>query len=253
MPPEVIETHEQTAAPAQAEQQPQETAEQGQDAFEAGFAQARGEEPPAPKSETEEKAEEQQPEEKAPEAKAEEPPLIAGLTETQLRDLLAKANRVDTIEQETNTRLRQAFGKLGEINSLVQQLQQTRGNAVSVKGLKRLSEEFPEMAKMLEEDLNEALTGAGAAPAFDQSKIDDLVSTRLTEVEDKVTKEMEKRWLSRQHKDWKEQVASADFNLWKDNVLPKEEAAVLDESWDADFVAEKLTEFKAWKDRKSVV
>jgi hypothetical protein len=240
--------------PQVTEAQTQETEAQQEAAFAAGFAEARGDEPPAeaPAAESKTEAEETQTEAAQTEEPAKPQPVLAGLTEEEIKSLLAKAGEVDGIKAETDQRVRQVFGKLGEINALVQQLQQSRSQSTGVKlapeGLKRLHAEFPEMAQMLVEDLNEALAGTSqAAATVDPTAVDTLVTERLTTLEEKLSAEMEKRWLKRQHKDWEQVVASTDFKLWKDNVLPKAEAEQLATSWDADYIAEKLTDFKDWK------
>lgn len=220
-------------------------------AMEAAFAEARGDEPPAeePKAagEPAPAESEQQPDaqvdEQQPAEEAQPPVLIAGLTEDQLKAALLKVGQVD----ELNGQLRKAFGRMGELQGHIQQLQKSGSGGVKLSAdkLKRLSSEFPEMAQMIAEDLSEAL-GSGGGPAFDPSQVDQLVSERLTAAEEKIQKEMEKRWLTRQHKDWQQVVASDDFNLWVQNVLTEEEAEQFVNSWDAEYVSEKLSEFKRW-------
>lgn len=216
-------------------------------AMEAAFAEARGDEPPAAvEAEQSPETGEQQPE-PGEEAQPEESPqvLIAGLTEDQLKAAILKAGQVD----ELNTQLRKAFGRMGELQGHIQQLRQGGGGVkLTADKLKRLSSEFPEMAEMIAEDLSEALQGSGGGAAFDPAQMDQFVTERLTASETKIHQEMEKRWLTRQHKDWQTVVNSDDFGLWVQNVLPKEEAAALGNSWDAEFISDKLSEFKSWRD-----
>lgn len=227
-------------------------------AFEAGFASVRGDEPPtqeAAPAESDDKPAvqtEAQPKEATPEPAA----VLAGMTEDQIKALLVKAGEVDGLKAETETRVRQVFGKLGELNSLVQQLQKSRSESTGVKldpsKLTRLNTEFPEMAQMLAADLAEALAASPAGQAsVDPAQVDQLVSSRLSDLEEKLQHQMEMRWLSRTHKDWQSVVGSSDFRLWKDNVLAKDEAARLDESWDAEFIGGKLSEFKDWKEKST--
>lgn len=239
----------------------QETNEQTQEqldaaeaaAFESGFANARGDEPPTEEATpTASEPPQDAPKEDEPEA----PKIVlAGMTEEQLISALAKANQVDEIRAESEQRVRQVFGKLGEVNALVQELkakqQEARqGLKLDASKLSNLSAEYPELAEMLAKDLA-GMVGSSteASPQIDPTLIDKIVSDRLKTVESEIERKLEMRALSRQHKDWETVVASPEFNLWKANVLPKEQAATLEESWDAEFVAEKLTEFKAWKDK----
>ncbi len=251
MPPEVAEQDITAQDQEQQQQQVQDDA-----SFEAGFAIARGEEPPTTETtkETAQTAEEQTQE--TEQATSQEVPpatLLAGFTEDQIKDLLAKAGQVDAIKQESEQRLRQVFGKLGEINSLVQQMQQSRGSGVKLAAdkLTRLNAEFPEMAEMLAADLGEALSVPSGA-AFDPAQLDTLVAERLTAQEAKLNAEFEKRWLSRSHKDWQTVVKSPEFIGWEDTVLDQGMADLRGDSWDADFIAERLTEFKAWQAEQSV-
>lgn len=218
-------------------------------AMEASFAESRGEEPPVTvEAEQSPETGEQQTEPVKAEAKQEV--LIAGLTEDQLKAALLKAGQVD----ELNTQLRKAFGRMGELQGHIQQLRQSSGSGgvkLSADKLKRLSSEFPEMAQMIAEDLSEALQGSGGGAAFDPAQMDQFVTERLTASETKIHQEMEKRWLTRQHKDWQTVVNSDDFGLWVQNVLPKEEAAALGNSWDAEFISDKLSEFKSWRDQSA--
>lgn len=225
--------------------------------MQSAFAEARGEEPPAsvdpapaPEAAAGPEAE-QEAQQADPVEQKQEETLLAGLNEEQIKNLFNKVGTVD----ELNGRIEKVFSKLGEFNRTIGELKQhaqsSSGVKLSADKLKRLSSEFPEMAQMIAEDLSEALQGAGGsqAPAFDPSQVDQLVSDRLSAVEKKINEEMEKRWLKRQHRDWESVVQSDDFNLWKDNVLPKDEADQLNGSWDADYISEKLTDFKSWRDK----
>ena len=109
-------------------------------AFQEGFDAARsgGELPPEP----------------------EPPKLIAGFTEDQVKELLQKAAEVDQLKARES----KMFGTLGSLKQAIDavrnQPQAPQGGPVRISGaLKRLSAEFPEMAALLSEDLNEALQG----------------------------------------------------------------------------------------------
>ena len=128
-------------------EQQQEVIEQAQDdsGFAAGFAEVRGEEPPVSEPVVEEQAssEEVQKQAEAPAAETQqddtpEQNLIAGLTDEQLRGVLAKANMVDDLV----LRIEKTHGKIGELNRTIQNLQQKNGTAqLSAGQLKRLSSE----------------------------------------------------------------------------------------------------------------
>lgn len=232
-------------------EQQQEVIDQGQDdsGFESGFAEARGEEPPVTESvSNEEPAVEQgqqQAEAPAAETPQEETPeqnLIAGLTDEQLRGVLAKANMVDDLV----VRIEKTHGKIGELNRTIQQLQQKNGSAnLSAGQLKRLSGEYPELASLLAEDLSEALagTGGGQTQQLDPSAFDARVAEQVSAVE----KKFEKKLVLRDHPDFDQVCQSDDFRLWLTTVLPPEESARLNTAWESEYVSGQITAFKTWR------
>lgn len=238
------------------EQQPETQTEVDAEAsFAAGFARARGEEVPAApevKPEPEEQAapEEQATEEAPPVESAAEAdqPLFAGLTEEQFKNVVAKANEVDALKGHTE----KAFGKIGELVKKLTALEQIKagGMKVSPDGLKRTAAAFPEMARDLAEDLNEILAqSGGGAAGVNAEQVEQTVSARVAEEVTKVRQGMQDQFLTFLHKDWKQVVRSTDYDLWTKNVLKAEDAQALENSEDALFVADKLTEFKAWKEK----
>jgi hypothetical protein len=179
-----------------------------------------------------------------PESKVETQPLTAEQVRQEL-EILREATAAD---------IRKVFGKLGEVGSIVQELRKPR-QAGPVKlpegSFKRMTEEFPEMTKYLQDDLAEVLSQLGGAPAaIDADTITQALNPRFEETLSEVDKRVERRLLRRDHPDWDKVTKSPEFADWKAKVLPPEEAAVLDESWDADFIGGKLTDFKAWKAAK---
>ena len=118
-------------------------------------------------------------------------------------------------------------------------------------GLKRMAAEFPEMAKFLQEDLAEVLGQIGGAPAAPTSEdLGALLAPRFEETLSEVDMRVEKRLLKRDHPDWEKVVKLPEFADWKSKVLPPEQAAELDDSWDADVIGTRLSEFKSWRATK---
>ena len=189
------------------------------DAFQKGFNAAQGVDEPEPKPEP-------------------EPEPI--LTPEQARELL-----------ETVAALKQRDAKVfGTIGSLKQQLDaiksQPTPQAVKLTAdkLKRLSAEFPEMAQMLSEDLSEALQGGTIDPGQVSELVEQTVSSRL----EQTSRSYEAKFLSIMHPDWKQVVASPEFEAWK-QTLDEEERDQLLNSWDAQFIAEKISAHKDWKNK----
>lgn len=185
--------------------------------LQAGFNAVNGIEPPKPEPE--------------PEVK-----LIAGYTEDQIKEAFAT---IDSLKQRES----KVFGSLGSMKQTLDSIrtqQQAPAVKVTPDSFKRLSKEFPEIAQMLAEDLGESFSGS--APVFDDTKIDERIQTSNKAIESKL--------LTIQHRDWKTVTQSDDFRGWKDS-LPPATKAELESSWDAEFLGEKISEFKEWKAKAS--
>ena len=205
-------------------------------AFEAGF-NATDIEPVVQKEEPTEKAEE------TPEPKADEPkpPEKRLLNED---DLTAIENKM---KGDFGKNFDRVFGKIGEISQKLAELQNMRAQATSLspKARERLRDEFPELETLLfDDDSKEESTPKGNTP----ERVDQLPPQSEQTIENKLSAEqlVERRLLKRDHPDWEQVVYSPDFVRWVD-TLPAAEKEQLRSSWDADYVSQKLTEFKAAK------
>jgi hypothetical protein len=112
---------------------------------------------------------------------------------------------------------------------------------LSAKARERLQADFPELAEMLFDNDSSANDDQGGyeppAQTFHPSNLPDVEEVKQT---------FERKLLNRDHPDWQTVVASEKFAAWKASELKPEEAAELDESWDADFVSSKIRDYKAW-------
>ena len=137
------------------------------------------------------------------------------------------------------------FGKIGDLQQRIDTIRATAN--ISPKAKEKLAIEFPELAQMLFDDepipTQLPRQDVVAEPVVPQVDVDELVSKKL----DETTKSFEKRILKRDHPDWEAQVETPEFATWRESVLSPEDAATLSETWDADFISAKLTEFKEWK------
>ncbi len=218
---------------------------------EAAFAsvQSDGEEQAAPVRE--------QPTEGAPAAGTEDeqqPAASAAPAAPEVVDPPWKAE-LSALREANEKNLREVYGKLGgEVGNLRKQLQQSRRPAGKVTipetGFKRLGEEFPELSKSLREDLEEVLSSGLVVEGPEAPDLTEKFESYTKETLSQVDQRVEERLLRRDHKDWKDVVSSDDFKSWVTTVLPEAEAKMLDDSWDADFISTKLTEFKTWKASK---
>lgn len=152
--------------------------------------------------------------------------------EPTIADLMAiiEANKTE------NQKLRDTvFGKVGELKQKIEAMK-TQSHGISPAARERLKADFPELADMLFEE---------AAPVEQQPvEVQPQAAAPVAEDGDR---KIERRLLTWDHRDWEQIVAGQEFADWKDSMLKPEEVAALDESWDADFISGKITQFKEWK------
>lgn len=176
-----------------------------------------------------------------------------GVTAEQLTAMLAKLPQIDENELMTKAELRKLHGKIGEINQGLQELKKS-GNKSAVKltgaQFKRLHAEYPDLAELLAEDLNE---GTETAEATQEAEVttqpNENFDERVAKVKDDLSKEMQTNLLRIQHRDFLDVVQSDDFKVWT-QTLSKEDQAQLADSWDAVYLGEKITGFKTWYEKK---
>jgi hypothetical protein len=228
-----------------------------QDAYIAEMAQQDfSEDAPAPVAETEPQVEPE-----AIEPVVERKEIFKGYTEEELGSALAMLPKLQKSLDTTNG----TFGsRLADQQRIIEQLQQQRVGSLSPDKLKRLSQEFPEIAEMLAEDLNDVMGSGGQG--FDAAQVDQYVNPKVQALEDRIEQKeraLELRSLNRNHRDWREVAAfepmqdgrvnwkNPAFGQWV-NGQPEDVRQQLISGWDADFISDKLTEFKEATKPKAV-
>src|SRR5574343_284986 len=183
-----------------------------------------------------------------PVAEAEPPkPVLAGLTEEQVTQALARVSQ----QQQTIDKL---GGRIGQLMQQVEKLNNQPRTAAEQKSfdlkLEKLGEAFPELAEMLREDLK-GLSGtpaqAGDQPpqqTFTAEDVNKIVTEKLTAFQQQQERGLEVRMLSTAHPDWEQTIRTPQFALWRDNVI--EDGKELMESENAAFISLRLTQFKDW-------
>lgn len=183
-----------------------------------------------------------------PVAEAEPPkPVLAGLTEEQVTQALARVSQ----QQQTIDKL---GGRIGQLMQQVEKLNNQPRTAAEQKSfdlkLEKLGEAFPELAEMLREDLK-GLAGtpaqAGDQPppqTFTAEDVNKIVTEKLTAFQQQQERGLEVRMLSTAHPDWEQTIRTPQFALWRDNVI--EDGKELMESENAAFISLRLTQFKDW-------
>jgi hypothetical protein len=178
------------------------------------------------------------------EGQPEAPTVLAGLTEDELKTLLAKAARVDELENQLKTRIDTVFGKIGELNRTLQQQQQSRVQ-LGPAALKRFSDEFgEEAAKALADDLSEAI---GGGSGFSQEDVGRMFQEYAADFEARSQRDMEERFMTHLVPNWRETVSSNDWTLWLQTLPPEEAEKVINDPT-ALGLHQSIQRFGTWKE-----
>ena len=218
--------------------------------FEAGFAAARGEEPPVATEQPPEETNEPEPEPE-PEPQPEPEPDPVALLKEEIANL---KNQL----QHNNDKV---FGKLGEAFRELQNLKQAKpaGVELTEDDLADAFADYPELRRDTLKALNVLAKKQGvsvkeepAAPmsqAFDPAEVERIAAQRASEAAEAVRKQMALERLEDQHPDWKNVIQTKQWNDWITRQPPEvqEQAA---NSWDVRFVAKLLSDHKASLTRK---
>lgn len=230
-----------------------------EEAFEAGFTgkplkDAGPANPEVPdtttETETETGSEDQPP--------ADPPAVLAGLSEDQIKVLLAKASEVDSLKEELTTTRDKLFGRFGELNRTIQQLQDAKpdqqpaataaGTRITADKLKRLSEEYPEIAEILAEDLSDVLSAPAPQEPVD---IDARLKSHADEVSHTVNERLADQMMTYLRRDWREVIASPEFALYRSQEMKPEDGEQFDTSWDPFYIDGEIKKFDEWKGKQN--
>lgn len=179
------------------------------------------------------------------ETPAAEAPAEPALDGEQIRSALA---RIPELEKQ----LRDAGGRYGGLKKTLDELQQrlaapgTAGTADVEDMLKDIKEEFGEEG--LYTSLKSAFSKLAAGKSIDPEAVQKMVSDQIA-----ATKQAEEEeaiaLLTEAHPTWTEDRKIPEFKEWRES-LPAKERARFDRSKDPFYVADKLDDFKAWKEKK---
>jgi hypothetical protein len=220
------------------QEQPQSTTAEDEAAFEAAFAETRGDEPPI------EATPEPEPE---PEPQAEpepepEPIVVAGLTEAQVKARFAEL-------EDLKAQLRQVHGRFGELNGKLVQMQQPNApREISADTFEDLQADFPELAAGIAKGLSKISMGGSTQAPVDLAPLEQKFSQEI----ERIQKQSEIKLLTLKHRDWQTIRNSDDFKVWE-GTLPEEERETLENSWDALYLSDQFDRFKDWRDKAQVV
>ena len=172
-------------------------------------------------------------------------PKYAKVTEEQLASIVAQA-------ADSQRKFDQAFGKIGGLQQMIDALKSStvagEQVAISAEDFAELKAEYPELTELTVKGMNKALgkmkgTGAAVGPA----QLEQLVQQRLAAETPKITQAIEQsvelRLLKRSHGDWKEVVASPEYNTWLAKQ-PETVRTAATTSWDSDITIPIISSFK---------
>lgn len=189
----------------------------------------------------------------APAEPAPQAPKYAQITEEQYQHLLSRATAIDEIKAAQEKQFGTAFGKIGGIERLVNQLQAAApaGQSIEVSedDFDELRADFPELAAMQVKGLNKALAKVrGSGPAVDPEMLEQRIQERLAPEIQRVREEASQKivdlTIRQQHRDWNKVVRSPEFAEWL-AAKPQAERDAIQYSDDPDVVADHITTFKA--------
>lgn len=148
---------------------------------------------------------------------------------------------------------RKIYGKIGELNAKLAEIKAAASAPVKLKfdaaSFKKITENFDsDFAQNLADDLNSAFGIADEPNMRGQAEL--LDANLISQLEDKFEKKMQTNLLKMAHKDYQQVYQSEDFAIWK-QTLPEVDQDEIESSWNAEYLSEKLTEFKTWRDVKT--
>lgn len=178
---------------------------------------------------------------------------FTGITEDEWKDVLAKANRYDELQERLTKTHDKAFGKIGQLEQQLRELEafkstQGTSSAITKDTFKNVAEYFAdeEFAEKLAEDL------AGIQFGGQNNNSQEFADFRQ-EFEG-YKQEAERKILTVLHPDWKEIVVKPEFATWQ-TTLTDEGRAELEQlqtsKWDGLQAAKAVSSYKNWESKKS--
>jgi len=214
-----------------------------EDAFNSGFdttdQKTATETPQSVQSETTQPGTDQPTGSEPPQGQAAPAPKYVQITEEDFERLKSGASLAEKLKDTADRSFGTAFGKIGGIERELQTLRQgAKRVTIDPKTIETLRGEIPELADALEQ-IN-GLAAVAAAPAVDETKLEELVQARVSPLEQK----FETRIVLLQHPDMEAIKKSPDFHAYV-QALPAEESQVLLNTWDSTVISGHLSKFKA--------
>lgn len=231
----------------QEQEQIEQSAEQDNADFLSGFNAVRPDDAQALPEQKQEVAPEETPaqEEAAKdEAKAEvDEPTFFGMSESQIKSLLERSAQVDEIKDQ----LRKAHGKIGELNSTVQNLssqrqqptQQAPATSLDEGEMSQWEQDFPELAQLAEAKARKIATEMMSGQVNSQSQ---SISR------DEIVREANLAIMDANYDGWRDTINTQDFALWI-ATQPADVQEQFNNTVSAKVLGGVLSSFDNWKNK----
>ena len=231
----------------QEQEQIEQSAEQDNADFLSGFNAVRPDDAQALPEQKQEVAPEETPaqEEAAKEeAKAEaDEPTFFGMSESQIKSLLERSAQVDEIKDQ----LRKAHGKIGELNSTVQNLssqrqqptQQAPATSLDESEMSQWEQDFPELAQLAEAKARKIATEMMSGQVNSQSQ---SISR------DEIVREANLAIMDANYDGWRDTINTQDFALWI-ATQPADVQEQFNNTVSAKVLGGVLSSFDNWKNK----
>lgn len=231
----------------QEQEQIEQSAEQDNADFLSGFNAVRPDDAQALPEQKQEVAPEETPaqeEEAKEEAKAEaDEPTFFGMSESQIKSLLERSAQVDEIKDQ----LRKAHGKIGELNSTVQNLSLQRQQPTQSAPAASLDEgemsqweqDFPELAQLAEAKARKIATEMMGGQVNNQSQ---AISR------DEIVREANLAIMDANYDGWRDTINTQDFALWI-ATQPADVQEQFNNTVSAKVLGGVLSSFDNWKNK----
>lgn len=232
------------------QEQIEQSAEQDNADFLSGFNAVRPDDAqalPEPKQEsaTDEKPEQKEEGKEEANTPAEpEEPTFFGMSESQIKSLLERSAKVDAIEDQ----LRKAHGKIGELNSTVQNLSSQRQQptpqapAASVDDgeMSQWEKDFPELAQLAEAKARKIATEMMAGQ---QANSQPQAVSR-----DEIVREANLAIMDATYDGWRDTINTQDFSLWI-ATQPADVQEQFNNTVSAKVLGGVLSSYETWKSK----
>ncbi len=170
-------------------------------------------------------------------------PKFAKITEEQLARLVAKADEVDGLKTEHKRLLDSAFGKIGGMQQIIDQLKANTAAGMQIELTAEMKEAYPELSELLSKGKIKGTGTEAAVAAADPAHVQQLVEQGMAKARQEIEQASELKRLSRKHSDWKTVVSSPEYQAWlkMQPVKVQEDAAT---SWDSEVTIPIIGAFK---------